>query len=213
MKSLPQAKLYLVTAALLTALASAGCAMMAPKAERYVAPPLGSTWTVTQRNTGSYGPGTAQVIYKSAERIWQGKVITAIVSPQVVVLVNSDSGWPAILAPDDKPILSYEPPIGFDFPLEVGKTWTKSYRMTVHAKNQTIPFDATWKVEAYEDVTVPAGTFKAFKVSFVSIGSEDTYWFVPELGTHAKQILKRTDKSGYGPGTREVELVSQTITK
>jgi hypothetical protein len=85
--------------------------------------------------------------------------------------------------------------------------------MTVIAKNQVFPFDATYKIEAYEDVTVPAGTFKAFKISFSSMGSQDLYWFVPEFGIFAKQSLRRTDKSGYGPGTREVELVFQSIKK
>ena len=36
-------KLKMASAGLAVALVSGGCAMMAPKAERYVAPPLGST--------------------------------------------------------------------------------------------------------------------------------------------------------------------------
>jgi hypothetical protein len=213
MKSLLTFRLHLATASLAAALVAGGCSMMAPKAERYIAPPLGSTWTQAQRNTGSYGSGTAQVPFKRAERMWQGKMMGAIESPQQVILATSGGGWAVILSPDGKPILSYDPPLDYDWPLVVGKTWTKSYKMTVHAKNQVVPFDATYKVEAYEDVTVPSGTFKAFKISFSSIGSQDTYWFVPELGIFAKQSLRRTDKSGYGPGTREVELVSQSIKK
>ena len=119
-----------------------------------------------------------------------------------------------MLAPDDKPILTYDPPIGFDFPLEVGKTWTKSYQVTVHATKQTIPVDGTWKVESYEDVTLPAGTFKVFKVSYSdTVGNENVQWFNPALGVFVKQSLKRTAKSPSGPGTRESELISQTITK
>jgi hypothetical protein len=145
--------------------------------------------------------------------MWQGKLMEANESPQQVVLAVSSGGWAVILSPDGKPLLSYDPPLDYDWPLVVGKTWTKSYRMTVIAKNQVIPFDATYKVEAYEDVTVPAGTFKAFRISFSSTGVQDMYWFAPELGIYAKQSLRRTDKSGYGPGTREVELVSQSIKK
>jgi hypothetical protein len=214
MKSLFTFKVRRAAASLAAALVAGGCSMMEPKAESYVAPPLGSTWTVAQRNTGSYGSGTVQVPFKSAERLWQGKVTTAFVSSQQVVVATSDGSWAAILSPDDKPILSYDPPFGYDWPLMVGKTWTKSYKMTVHANQRVFPFDATFKVEAYEDVTVPAGTFKAFKISQVTTaGAEDTYWFAPELGIFAKQSLRRTDKSGYGPGTREVELVSQSIKK
>lgn len=213
MKSLLEFKLHLATAGLAAALVAGGCAMLEPKAERYVAPPVGSTWTQAQRNTGSYGTGTAQVPFKRGELMWQGKLMGTIESPQQVILATSGGGWASILSADGKPILSYEPPLDYDWPLVVGKTWTKSYKMTVHAKNQVIPFDGAYKVEAYEDVTVPAGTFKAFRISFSSTGAQDVYWFAPELGIFAKQSLRRTDKSGYGPGTREVELVSQSIRK
>jgi hypothetical protein len=213
MKSLLEFKVHLATAGLAAALVAGGCAMLEPKAERYVAPPVGSTWTQAQRNTGSYGSGTAQVPFKRGERMWQGKLMGTIESPQQVILATADGGWATILSADGKPILSYEPPLDYDWPLVVGKTWTKSYKMTVHAKNQIFPFEATYKVEAYEDVTVPAGTFKAFRISFSSTGAQDVYWFAPELGIFAKQVLTRTDKSGYGPGTREVELVSQSIKK
>lgn len=213
MKSLPKAELFLASAGLAIALAAAGCAMMAPKGA-YVAPPLGSTFTYATRDTGSFGSRTVRVTSKKAERIWQGKLIAATVSPQQVTLVDSQGAWPAILALDDKPIITYDPPIGYPFPLVVGKTSTGSYRMTVHAKQQTIPLDITWKVEAYEEVTVKAGTFKAFKVSSTdNFGNENIAWFVPELGIQAKLSYKRTDKSPSGPGTREVELVSHTITQ
>jgi hypothetical protein len=213
MKSLLEFKVHLATAGLAAALVAGGCAMLEPKAERYVAPPVGSTWTQAQRNTGSYGTGTAQVPYKRGERMWEGKLMGTIESPQLVILATADGGWATMLSADGKPILSYEPPLDYDWPLVVGKTWTKSYKMTVHAKNQIFPFEDTYKVEAYEDVTVPAGTFKAFRISLSSTGAQDVYWFAPELGIFAKQSLRRTDKSGYGPGTRQVELVSQSIKK
>jgi hypothetical protein len=145
--------------------------------------------------------------------MWEGKLMGTIESPQLVILATADGGWATMLSADGKPILSYEPPLDYDWPLVVGKTWTKSYKMTVHAKNQIFPFEDTYKVEAYEDVTVPAGTFKAFRISLSSTGAQDVYWFAPELGIFAKQSLRRTDKSGYGPGTRQVELVSQSIKK
>jgi hypothetical protein len=46
----------------------------------------------------------------------------------------------------------------------VGKTFTKSYRLTNHATQRTQAFDRMSSVEAYEDVSVPAGTFEAFGV-------------------------------------------------
>jgi len=207
-------KSYLATAGLALALAAGGCATMAPKAEKYVTPPLGSTFTYSQSDTGSYGSGTTQATSKFTERMWEGKRMTAFVYPKAVILINADGAWPAWLGPDDKPILTWDPPLGYDFPLEVGKTWTKSYRVTVHATNQTMPFDSTWKVESYEDVTVPAGTFKVFLVTYSdTIGNETVQWFSPALGVFVKQSQKRTAKYPAGRGTRESELISQTITK
>jgi len=213
MKTTCRVTLWLAIAALALAVVSGGCAT-APKAERYVAPPLGSTFTISQSNTGSYGSGTTQITMKNTERMWEGKRVTAFVAPIWVQLIDADGCWPVILGPDDKPILSFDPAIGYNWPLEIGKTWTQSYRVTVHPTKKTMPFDSTWKVEAYEDVTVPAGTFKAFKVSFSgTLGEEFLMWYIPELGFHGKRIERRTAKWPSGPGIRESELVSYTIAK
>jgi hypothetical protein len=213
MKTTKSVRLYLAIAVLALALALGGCATV-PKAERYVAPPPGSTYTGSQSNTGSYGSGTSQITTKVAERVWEGKRMTAFVTPAGVMLCNADGQWPAFLGPDDKPIMSWDPPIGFEWPLEVGKTWTKSYRVTIHASKQTIPFDSTWKVESYEEVTVPAGTFKVFKVSYSdTTGSETVQWMSPELGIFVKRMETRTTKHPAGPGTRESQLVTQPIKK
>jgi hypothetical protein len=213
MKTARRVTLWLAIAGLTLTLVSGGCAM-APKAERWVAPPLGSTYTLTRLETGSYGSGTTQITSKVTERMWEEKRVTALVSPTGVLVLNADGAWSAMLGPDDKPIVSYDPPIGLDYPLEVGKTWTRSYRVTVHATKQTIPFDITWKVEAYEDVTVPAGTFKAFKISYSdTVGNEVVQWNIPELGLVGKRIERRTARNPNGPGMRETELISQNIKK
>ena len=214
MKTKHSMKLYLAFALLALALMSVGCAT-APRYERFATPPLGSTYTILRSDTGSFGSGATQITMKIAERMWEGKRMTAYVAPTGVTLATADGAFAAIIGPDDKPILSFDPPIGYDFPLEVDKTWNKSYRVTVHATKQTIPFDSTSKVEAYEDVTVPAGTFKAFKISyFDTIGNKGTQWYTPGLGSFPKWVQERTAKYPYGsPGTRQTELISYTIAK
>jgi hypothetical protein len=212
MKIIRSVNLYLAIAFLAVAFVSSGCAT-APKGERYVVAPLGTTFTSSSTSTGSFGSGTTQTITKITERMWEGKKVTAFASSSGVLLASSE-GWQAILAPDDKPIFTWDPPIGYDWPLEVGKTWTKSYRITVHAAKQTIPFDNTSKIEAYEDVTVPAGTFKVFKIrSSDTLGNENIAWFSPEHGFFIKQTQKRTDKNSLGPGMRETEVIKLDIAK
>jgi len=218
MKTTRSLKLYVTIAALALALVSGGCATV-PKAEGPFIPPRGSTYTTSQSNTGSYGSGTTQSTMKVTERMWEGKRMTAYVSPTGAVLENFEGKWlgkwETILSPDDKPIMSYDPPMGYDYPLEVGKTWTTSYRVTVHSTKQTILFDMTFNVESYEDVAVPAGTFKAFKISyFDTIGNKGIQWYTPGLGSFPKWVQERTAKYPYGPpGTRQTELISYTIAK
>ena len=206
-------KLYLAFVLLALAPVWVGC-VTAPKYERFAAPPLGSTYTILQSETGSFGSGAKQITVKTTERIWEGKRMTAYVSPTGVTLATADGAFAAILGPDDKPIFSFEPPIGYEYPLEVGKTWTKSYRATVHATKQTIPFDTTWKVEAYEGLTVSAGTFKVFKISYSdTLGTETVTWSSPEVGMWIKRVETRTAKHAAGPGWREIQLTSQNIAK
>jgi len=215
MKTTHSVMLYLAIAGLASALVSSGCATMAPKGvDRYVAPPLGSTFTYSQSSTGSFGSGTTQVTQKVTERVWEGKRMTAVGSQTGTVLINADGATPAMLGPNDAPLLSFDPPMGNDYPLVVDKTWTKSCQMTVGASKQTMPLDNTFKIEAYEEVTVPAGKFKTFKIIYSnSVGEEFTSWLIPELGQSAKRVLKRSAKYPRGLGTREEELVSYTIPK
>jgi len=217
MKTTCSVKLYLAIVVLALALVSGGCAMT-PKAEGPFIPPLGSTYTTSQSNTGSYGSGATQSTTKVTERMWEGKRMTAYVTPAGVLLEHAEGKWQGkwqiILGPDDKPIISYDPPLGYDYPLEVGKTWTTSYRVTVHAANKVFPFDMTFNVESYEDVTVPAGTFKAFKISYSdTMGNKGVQWYTLGLGSFPKWVQERTAKYPGGPGTRQSELISYTIAK
>jgi hypothetical protein len=215
MKTTHSVRLYLAIAGLASALVSGGCATTAPKGvESFVAPPLGSTFTYSQSSTGSFGSGATQVTQKVAERMWEGKRMMSIVSPAGVNVFDADGTVPAMLGPNGEPLLSFDPPMGYEYPLVVGKTWDKSCQLTVGAGKHVMPLHATWQIEAYEEVTVPAGKFKTFKVIYSnSVGEEFTSWFIPELGQSAKRVLKRSAKWFRGPGTREEELVSYTIPK
>jgi len=201
----------IASAALATTLVAGGCAMMAPRAKHYVPPPVGSSWVNAEHTTGSYGSGNAQVSVTRGERMWQGQQLVTYDTSQSTLLSRQDGRWIGMYK-GDEPLITWDPPLIWDWPLEVGKTWTHSHRITIHAAKRTIPYEVTQKVEAYEDVTVPAGTFKVFRLSSSStLGEENTIWFNPELGIFVKQSYRRLANNAQGPGTRDVELVSQTI--
>jgi len=194
------------------ALLLCGCASTEPRAERWVAPPLGATFTEGNHTTGSFGSGDSKVTYTRGERTWQGKQVITFESPQGKILSTPEGGWLGFMGTGDKMMVRWEPPLlGTDFPLTVGKTWTKSFKQ-IDTVGRAVPFDLTCKVQAYEDITVPAGTFKTFRIACSNTMGEDyTVWSIPDLGVYAKQSRKRSAAHPLGAGTREMELIAQTI--
>jgi hypothetical protein len=196
---------------MVVALTSGGCANVESMGERYQAPPLGSTWISARRDTGSYGSSSTELPGKRGELMWQGKPHVTFENPETTIVAQPEGSWVGFFR-DGKPVLTYDPPAGYDFPLTVGKTFTKTYRLTNHATQQVSTSVVTTQIEALEDIVVRAGTFKAFRVKTSdTLGNENMVWFSPELGIFVKQMNRRTDKHAQGVGTRDVELISQTI--
>jgi hypothetical protein len=198
-------------AGLAVALAAGACAVLTPRGDHYVPPPVGSAWIQSLHDTGSYGSGDKRYTFTHGERIWRGDRVNAFEGPEGTIIAALDGGWLAIVQ-GEKTVVSWDPPVNFDYPLEVGKSWTKSSSIRIYAANRTIPFSYTGKVEAYENVTVPAGTFKAFRIHWTdTLGNDEILWFSPKLGIFVKEHLVRTAKNASGPGTRDIEVISQNI--
>jgi hypothetical protein len=205
-------KLQLASAFIAVALVAAGCGLMAPRADKYPQPRTGTTWTNMNRDTGSYGSGTSQISGRFvANRTWQGSEVHAFEFGGITTLMTQGNANFIVQLKGDAPVVTWDPPAGWVWPLEVGKTWTRKSRVTLHAAKRTIETEYTGTVEAHEEITVPAGTFKTFRIKTVnSSGDENVFWFSPEAGIHMKQSLRRTAKHPQGPGTREIEVVSYT---
>jgi len=98
-------------------------------------------------------------------------------------------------------------------PLWVGRSWRSTYTLHNRDRGRSDTVGVSWKVEAYEDVTVPAGTFKAFKlVSTPGMNNASYYtiWFAPDPGLVVKQIYERTPQHLMGPGKFTTELMELT---
>lgn len=94
------------------------------------------------------------------------------------------------------------------WPLEVGKKWGYDEDWT-RRDGVTGNTQQDAQVVAYEEVTVPAGKFMAFKIEHrgwyrTSRGSngrqDDTYWYAPD----AKADVKHIRDDGYNMYTREL---------
>jgi hypothetical protein len=78
------------------------------------------------------------------------------------------------------------------------------------ANGKTTPHDNACRVEAREDVTVPAGTFATYRIACTSRrGLDVVQWYAPEPGLIVRQVQKRTAANPFGgAGSREEQLVS-----
>lgn len=105
------------------------------------------------------------------------------------------------------------------FPLAPGKTWSFSYHF--QSKPDTlVEVEQTALVTQWEDVTVPAGTFKTLRVEHSgryksTQGSQswqgritETYWYAPDVGRVVASEYKDTTGRGTTWDQRRDELVA-----
>jgi len=203
-----------LTAAFLAGLICTGCTTTptSPKALGPVIAPPGSEWSNVQRDSGSYGSGVSHVAGKSLPmQNWEGRPHYAYEGPEYTTLINPTSGNWAAWVKDGKTLVSWDPPIGYHWPMWVGESWETPYRVTNHATNKTSEMRGSFYVQSQENVNVPAGTFKTFKVWYVDSTLTGVIWWSPDLGLFVKSRFERNSSHPAGPGVREQDLLTVNI--
>jgi hypothetical protein len=202
--SFPRIALAVVSSSLLLL---AGCASAPPTSGAYIAPKPGSTVEYRMTSTGSFGNGTSLAGMRISEATWKGQPVLRYEGPTGSVLNNNRAGVVAMLDPTGRSVVEYEPALGYQWPLAVGKTWVSDHMVTTATGSQ-FPMKASWKVEALEDVVVPAGSFKAWRVTMTdNLGFRQTSWSVPQkLGMFAKRLSERPAGHPQGAGTQLYEM-------
>lgn len=105
---------------------------------------------------------------------------------------------------DGKELGSVEPCIRvFKWPLRVGKKWDSGYTLRdysqgIHVSTSKVAVN----IRTYEEVTVPAGTFKALRIQ----AGGETCWYVPSIGWVVKEQI-----GPYGKEEWLLELVKYSI--
>lgn len=103
--------------------------------------------------------------------------------------------WRSLTEEQGAPINYQKPLMTFPFPLTPGKTWTAEDKWQIPDISQSGRSDVEGKVGDWEQVTVPAGTFRAIKVEVKvrAIGrlglnntTNLTYWYAPEVNRFVK---------------------------
>ena len=213
MKYQTQRRIFVIGASVAVTLLVASCAIT-PNVDGPTFAGAGSSWTNQLRNSGSFGNGTTQATARSlGEQTWQGRKVRAIELPQGIRLSDATTGaWLAVVK-DGQTLNTWEPSLGYDWPLTVGKSFAKDFRFVNHVTNQAFDIRSTMTVESYETVTVAAGTFKAFKVRYTDAATEILSWYSPDVGGWVKNQTKRNGSHPAGPGTQETELLSYSLKK
>jgi hypothetical protein len=183
-----------------------------PVAESPAATPAGTVTTFHRKSSGSLGTFDGPVVWTFTHATWEGR-------PAVIQMARlGGSAFDpkthanmATLDAEGKATMVFDPPVGFQWPMQVGKTWTSKHTVITPATGRSVPLEVNWKVEAWEDVTVPAGTYKAYKVVTTNnFGEVETRWTAPAAGiVLAKRLVTRPASHPQGAGELEAVLLSQ----
>jgi hypothetical protein len=108
-------------------------------------------------------------------------------------------------------VTRFTPPrMNFGWPLAAEKVWEQAYREERPVDRSTTDRDAVWKIDGEETVTVLAGTFRTYKISFRNRNTGALFyemWVAPEV----KQWVKIREY--LASGVRERELTSFKFAK
>lgn len=181
----------------------------------FVSVPEGTLVVYQRKSEGSYGSYEGLVRWEQGRREWNGRTLVSASSERhgASLMDPQTHGTVVQIAPNGQPAYAFNPPLTYDWPLAVGKRWTVVSEMTMYQPPGVSPITVNGQVEAYEDVTVPAGRFKAFKVVSVnSFGETETVWTVPSLGlSSVRTIRERAPTHPMGPGRQEGVLIERTL--
>lgn len=204
-------RLLALTAAL-TTLAGCGTVTLGPMAPRFEPPPDGTVLQYHRRSTGSYGVADGPVGWTYGTRAWEGRTVLAEDSPQAGSVLH-EPATNALIAQFDRAgrlLARYDPPIGHAYPLTPGKAWTSEHTVTL--PRGSTPLRVNWAVEAVEEVRVPAGTFRTWRVRYEdNLGETQRVWVAPELGLGVvRRALTRAASHPLGAGQLDGELTAVT---
>lgn len=148
------------------------------------------------------------------------------------VQIKFDKQWNRIEGPsrDDGSVVRFDPHLPtFAFPLAPNQSWTRNFiAVKVDSQEFGQHGQSQGKVLGWEEVSVPAGHFKALRIETLTPyhtdqrkrnvfvdpklrgGAQEQYWYVPEL----KNFVKRTRRdyvAGEQTGSSEMELIGYRL--
>lgn len=172
----------------------------------------GSFWVLARTLTGSFGSSSHRVtVDLLGEQVWRGRRVMVLREGPVTTYLDTQY---RLLASEygRRPQAVYEPfdPL-FEWPLAIGRQWTGDYYVTEASGGSPRLTRFAYRVDALEEVTVPAGRFVALRVRRHDAIETIVRWWSPELGLPIKMRRERSRFHPLGSGTVLEELLSWTF--
>ena len=178
----------------------------------------------TVLENGLYGGKSVyRVEAGSVAVVYDGKSVRLVALDGEISLYDAANRCQLATLRNGKEVVRYSPHNGiFSSPLWVGKKWIHLFRTIDQAGKTSETIRMPHQVQAYEDVTVPTGTFKALKIHTTGDSEstrrpgivilwgtdldDETVWYAPELKLVVKSVSEMNADADGGPGkiTREL---------
>ncbi len=191
---------------------------------RYPAP--GATWNVRITNKEIFYQSVEDKDIAAASVDFNGRQGYGLTSTAAVRVLNPATFNTMGTILGGKVASMNTPDMGpFSWPLWVGKSWVVAYSHADFVIGRFWPSaKADIRVAALEDVTVPAGTLRAFRIECkagigtessggrreageTGIGSTDSYWYAPGPKLVVKSVMERSGTHYRGAGRTTMELL------
>ena len=173
-------------------------------------PPIGATWRV--RITDSANGHVREATIAAVPIAFDGHPAYGLSYGRDTDVLNPATFNRMASVRNGKVTFSELPDEGqYSWPLWVGNAWTSTFNFYDAERSYSSGPDVRYhKVIGYEDVSVPAGTFKAFRIEQTP-GQNDavssTIWYAPDVRTAVKVISRREAYHYLGPTQFTTELL------
>lgn len=154
-------------------------------------PSLGTKWV--GRVIFPNGPTVTLNYMVLEDGAYEGKSVHRISAGPDTILYDKETGNVIASFRAGKEMNSTFPHDGtLNWPLYVGKSWTATYTYNNRLQGMSVgPLNVQYRATAYEDITVPAGSWKAFRIDAEGVNNvTTTLWYVPEISLIVKKIAE-----------------------
>jgi hypothetical protein len=179
----------------------------------YIRP--GSSWTYKVEDSTWNAPAMVTLTFMKDD-VYKNAGVLAFATGNETILYDRDLNFVAVAA-DGRILREASPSLrSFDFPFYVGKEWRSVFTFQDNQKGLSwTPVEVFWRVKEYDEISVPAGKFRAFLIESEPSTNwgirKEQVWYAPQVKQLVKRIRERTAAHYEGRGKDTWELVQYTL--